>query len=275
MKKYLGKTVAATLFASVGLFVGAQADADTYEIQAGDSFFSIAENLGVDPYKLAADNGMSIYDLILPGQKIQVKGYTAPTAAKPVASNNSGAAYTVQEGDSFNSIAAAHGVDAASLASANGLTLDSVIYIGQSLKVPAIASATKEVTASPVKTDSYKIPGYEYEPGINYPVGQCTWGVQKVSGWAGDWWGNAADWAKNAAKDGYRVGQQPAVGAIAVWSHGAGGFGHVAYVTDVRGDGYIQVLEANFNGHQTIGNHRGWFNPAKTNEGSAVYIYPY
>ncbi len=72
---------------------------------------------------------------------------------------------------------------------------------------------------------------------------------------------------------GYRVGDVPVVGAIAVWDGGE--YGHVAYVTDVQSESSIQVLEANYDGSgtQPIGNYRGWFNPTAS-RGTVRYIYP-
>lgn len=104
-----------------------------------------------------------------------------------------------------------------------------------------------------------------------YPIGQCTWGVKELAPWASNYWGNGGDWAANAAADGFTVGTTPVVGAIAVWTDG--GYGHVAYVTDVVSETSIQVLEANVNGNQTIANHRGYFDPT-TAQGTVTYIYP-
>jgi len=44
--------------------------------------------------------------------------------------------YTVQEGDTWYSIAAEFGVDAAALAAANGRTLDDFVVIGETLVIP-------------------------------------------------------------------------------------------------------------------------------------------
>lgn len=58
--------------------------------------------------------------------------------------------------------------------------------------------------------------------------------------------GNAADWAENAATDGYLVDDIPAVGAVAQWDAFQGGSpleGHVAYVEKVNADGTILVSE--------------------------------
>ena len=32
----------------------------------------------------------------------------------------------------------------------------------------------------------------------SYPVGQCTWGAKTLAPWAGDYWGNGAQWAASA-----------------------------------------------------------------------------
>lgn len=114
------------------------------------------------------------------------------------------------------------------------------------------------------------IPGltYDYAGASSYPVGQCTWGVKVVAPWAGSFWGNADQWPASAAVAGFKTGTTPKVGAIISWS-GC----HVAYVTDVREDGMIQVVEANYAGNQSIANYRGWFNPIGI-QGTVTYIYP-
>ena len=105
----------------------------------------------------------------------------------------------------------------------------------------------------------------------SYPVGECTWGVKVLAPWAGDYWGNGAQWAASAAAAGFRTGSQPQVGAIACWNDG--GYGHVAVVTAVQSTTSIQVSESNYLGIRSIGNYRGWFNPVNA-QGSVTYIYP-
>lgn len=106
----------------------------------------------------------------------------------------------------------------------------------------------------------------------SYPTGECTWGAKTLAPWAGDYWGNGAQWATSAAAAGFRTGSQPQVGAIACWNDG--GYGHVAVVTAVSSTTSIQVSESNYGGDRTIGNKRGWFNPTTTSEGYVTYIYP-
>ena len=61
-------TLATAALAGVVLLSQADVKADTYTIQNGDSFYSVAQMYGLCVYDLAALSGMSIYDTIFPGQ---------------------------------------------------------------------------------------------------------------------------------------------------------------------------------------------------------------
>lgn len=104
-----------------------------YTIRPGDSWWSIANRFGMDMYQLAQLNGMSINNVIHPGQKIKVKG-TIKNGAKPVKNTNT-SSYVVKPGDSWWSIAAKHGLSMYALASRNGKTIYSVIHPGDRLTV--------------------------------------------------------------------------------------------------------------------------------------------
>ena len=128
---------------------------------------------------------------------------------------------------------------------------------------------TAEVQAVSESSSSYTPALVKHHPtystnASSYPVGECTWGVKTLAPWAGDYWGNGAQWATSAAAAGFRTGSTPQVGAIACWNDG--GYGHVAVVT--------AVSSSNYGGNRTIGNKRGWFNPTTTSEGFVTYIYP-
>ena len=140
----------------------------------------------------------------------------------------------------------------------------------------AAEKARKEAIETGKPVAGHNVP--DYTPHANsYPWGQCTWGVKVLAPWVGNYWGNAAQWTASAASAGFRTGSAPVAGSVVVWNDG--GYGHVAYVTDVREDGMIQVLESNYGGSadaadpRGIGNYRGWFNP-KGIIGSVSYIYP-
>ena len=136
---------------------------------------------------------------------------------------------------------------------------------------------TAEVQAVSESSSSYTPALVKHHPtystnASSYPTGECTWGVKTLAPWAGDYWGNGAQWATSAAAAGFRTGSTPQVGAIACWNDG--GYGHVAVVTAVSSSTSIQVSESNYGGNRTIGNKRGWFNPTTTSEGFVTYIYP-
>ena len=142
---------------------------------------------------------------------------------------------------------------------------------------PAQPQATVSTPAAPaVQTQTVATPAATSRPtysssASSYPVGECTWGAKVLAPWAGDYWGNGAQWAASAAAAGFRTGSQPQVGAIACWNDG--GYGHVAVVTAVQSSTSIQVSESNYLGIRSIGNYRGWFNPVNA-QGSLTYIYP-
>ena len=129
----------------------------------------------------------------------------------------------------------------------------------------AVATSGAAQPSAVVATPSYSLSA------STYPVGQCTWGAKTLAPWAGDYWGNGGQWAASAAAAGFRTGSQPQVGAIACWNDG--GYGHVAVVTAVQSANNIQVSEANYAGNQSLGNHRGWFDPTNA-QGYVTYIYP-
>lgn len=132
------------------------------------------------------------------------------------------------------------------------------------------SSSDDDSSYTPVATRTTSRPTYSTNAS-SYPTGECTWGAKTLAPWAGDYWGNGAQWATSAAAAGFRTGSQPQVGAIACWNDG--GYGHVAVVTAVSSSSSIQVSESNYGGDRTISNKRGWFNPTTTSEGYVTYIY--
>ena len=140
-------------------------------------------------------------------------------------------------------------------------------------QVQATSSSSSDDDSSytPAVTPVSQRPTYSTNAS-SYPTGECTWGAKTLAPWAGDYWGNGAQWATSAAAAGFRTGSTPQVGAIACWNDG--GYGHVAVVTAVSSSTSIQVSESNYGGDRTIGNKRGWFNPTTTSEGYVTYIYP-
>ena len=75
-----------------------------------------------------------------------------------------------------------------------------------------------------------------------------TWGSLAFPG--GD--GNARGWKQGAINSGYATGSAPVVGAVAWWgTEVGGGFGHVAIVLSVNGDGSANLEQYNYSGNGT------------------------
>lgn len=163
------------------------------------------------------------------------------------------------------------------LAPATEPQVETVASVEEPKAEPVVETRASEPVAAPQAqaevAEASAVQHVNYEGTDNtYPYGQCTWGVKAVASWAGTQWGNGADWARSAARDGFRTGSNPEVGAIASWDDG--GYGHVAYVTHVdSATGYVKVVEANYAGDQSLGDHRGWFNPSDGSWGAVTYIY--
>ena len=129
-------------------------DTHNYTVKPNDSWWAIANRYGMEMNALAQLNGKTINDVIHPGQVIRVadkgdgqsvsnKVNTTPAQPKPA--QPSAQYYTVRYGDSFWSIANKYGMNMYTLAANNGLSINSVIYPGQRLKVSGNVQVTQKV----------------------------------------------------------------------------------------------------------------------------------
>ena len=188
------------------------------------------------------------------GEKASLLEQKAAAEAEAKAAAEAEAAYRAQQTSQRQSVAA----------SAN------TTFAAQVQATSSSSSSDDDSSYTPVATRTTSRPTYSTNAS-SYPTGECTWGAKTLAPWAGDYWGNGAQWATSAAAAGFRTGSQPQVGAIACWNDG--GYGHVAVVTAVESTTRIQVSESNYAGNRTLGNHRGWFNPTTTSSGFVTYIY--
>lgn len=79
-----------------------------------------------------------------------------------------------------------------------------------------------------------------------YCYRQCTWYAKERFPQIPNGWGNAGDWARNAAGR-YRVDGSPEVHALVTWGYNqiGGGYGHVAVIEEIR-EGRLRVAEYNY-----------------------------
>jgi len=98
-----------------------------YTVARGDSPYLIAERYGVDLDALLTANGLTRRSSIYPGDQLLIpSGGTMPSVTS----------YTVRRGDTLGTIAQNHGVSLRSLLQANNLSSRSVIYPGDTLRIP-------------------------------------------------------------------------------------------------------------------------------------------
>jgi surface antigen len=157
----------------------------------------------------------------------------ATSAAKAKAAAESAAAQQSAATSAANAKAAAESAAAQQSAAASS----------QAAAQPQQVAAT--TTAKPTSVASTNTAGN------TYPYGQCTWFVKGDLGWVGNYWGNASAWPASAAAAGHTVNGTASVGAVAYFAPGVGGasgYGHVAVVDSVNGDGTITISESNYAG---------------------------
>jgi LysM repeat protein len=131
-----------------------------YVVAEGDTVSGIAERFGLATAEVLAANGLGWSSLIFPGQRLALPGAVDGSAAAPPRAAPEIARHVVVEGDTVGSIAAAYGLDAADVLSANGLGPTSLIFPGEAIVLPlADPSQTQPVPppappAAPVEPDS-------------------------------------------------------------------------------------------------------------------------
>ncbi|MBO7582530.1 MAG: M23 family metallopeptidase [Treponema sp.] len=143
---FLKKTLlicAILLAASISLFADT-----TYKVEKGDTLYSISRKYQITVAELRAANNLSENDVIKVGQKLKIPTADISNAAALATDNKattSGSAtlsatkatkeYTVVKGDTMYSISKKNGMTLAEFMALNGLDSNSVIKVGQKLKI--------------------------------------------------------------------------------------------------------------------------------------------
>ena len=130
----------------------------TYVVRSGDTLGGIAARYKVSLSTLYSLNKIRRTAYIQPGQRVKVPARAARAAAKA----GSAAAVTittrtVRAGDTLSAIALRHRVSQASLLKANGLSLSSILQIGQTLKVVTPVKMTNSSNTFAGRTYSDKV----------------------------------------------------------------------------------------------------------------------
>lgn len=147
MKLSFGKKIVTILLLSS---IGFIAFADIkHTVEKGDTLYSISKKYSITLDQLRKANNLTDSDVIKVGQKLTIPGKddnssTSNTKTTSTTSKTEVTEYVVQKGDTLYGIAKKQGIKVADLMSLNGLDNDSVIKVGQKLKI--------KTTSSPIKT---------------------------------------------------------------------------------------------------------------------------
>lgn len=120
----------------------AAAPAATHTVRAGDTLWAIARTYGMSVTTLSALNGLGASSVIQPGQQLAIAlsaepaASTTPAPPAAPASPPASASHTIAPGDTLWAIAQQHGTSVSALLAANGLSASSIIYPGQTLRLP-------------------------------------------------------------------------------------------------------------------------------------------
>ena len=127
----------------------------TYKVKAGDGLINLAREYGVSTADLAAANDISTTAGLFVGQTLKVPSSKASGGSSSSASSSAGSSapaskatstsgnYTVKSGDSLIALAGQYGVSVSQLASANGLSNNAQLQIGQKITIPATTTTYK------------------------------------------------------------------------------------------------------------------------------------
>ena len=122
--KGLAAALAVTLLLS-GTASAAPSSDSIHVVQRGETLAGIASRYGTDAWTLAQHNGIANPNLIYVGQQLVIPG------AQPT-----GQVHVVGSGETLTSIALQYGLNAWTIAHANGITNFSSVYVGQRLTIP-------------------------------------------------------------------------------------------------------------------------------------------
>ena len=141
-------SVAAVAVAAVSR--ASQAAPTQYVVEDGDTVSSISARFGLSTVAVLALNGLDSQALIFPDQVLvltpELKRIAAPAASAGVVPNS----YTVRSGDTISAIATAHGLATGDVLGTNGLSVRSVIYPGQVVRLASAPAMEAAVSVAPL-----------------------------------------------------------------------------------------------------------------------------
>lgn len=238
----------------------------TYTVREGETMAHIAFRFGLNTDQIRWSNGLKTTD-INPGDLLRIP-------------STPGIVYTAKNGDTPESLASKYGSSAERIIAYNDLEGGSLAEGAQIVLPGGVLPETER--------PEYVAPVYNYNYNYNYTYAGSSAGRQNMSiiargfyanspgngsyagqcTWYAYYWratdprsqgplpsgalGHAYSWAYTLRAAGYRVDNNPEVGAVFQTSSGGSGYGHVGVVLAVNGDGSVLVREMNLAGTYVV-----------------------
>lgn len=241
---------------------------ETYTVKEGETMAYIALKFGLSTDQIRWSNGLKTTD-INPGDLLRI-----PSVA--------GIVYTAKNGDTPESLASRYGSSAERIIAYNDLEGGSLVegtlivlpggslpeterpeYVAPSYSYGSSSNYTYTYAGSSAGRQNMSIIAtgfYANSPGNGSYAGQCTWYAyywratdpRSQGALPSGALGHAYSWAYTLRAAGYRVDNNPEVGAVFQTSSGGSGYGHVGVVLAVNGDGSVLVREMNLAGTYVV-----------------------
>ncbi|WP_230657676.1 LysM peptidoglycan-binding domain-containing protein [Psychrobacter sp. I-STPA10] len=118
----------------------------SYTVKSGDTLIGLASRYNVSLSDLATTNDLQTNEQLRIGQKLKVPASSGNTQSTASSSSSSSAefknaeTYTVKSGDTLIGLAKRYGVSTSDLASANGISSNTMLQRGQRIKVPQLTT---------------------------------------------------------------------------------------------------------------------------------------
>lgn len=192
MKSFVFGILSVLFFAAFTFSVSAE-DSSKYTVQEGDTLYSIGRKFDISVSALREANNISENNVIIVGQKLSIPSKSLDNSKQNTVAkkedtkdvNRKYDIYTVQKGDTFYHIALVNDISIANLKALNNLSEDSILKIGQKLKIPVsiVDSASANLPDLP-SNDPRKYSSKKGDSSLTWPVQspEVTYIKGKVSG---------------------------------------------------------------------------------------------
>lgn len=160
-----------------------------HKVEKGETYYSISKKYGLKVDELCSANGLTTNDVLKVGQTLSIPDKNAKTESSSAEKKSETVSrkydtYTVQKGDTFYRIAKVNEITVDELKKLNSLDEQSVLKIGQKLKIPVTIVSTENASLPSLPDDPRKYSAKKGDSSLSWPVKNptVTYMTGKISG---------------------------------------------------------------------------------------------